>query len=296
VRRDWPVAPEAPLSERSLSRRGFLAVTGASIGALTLGRAAESPNSDRDSLSRIGLQLYTVRGEMQHSVESTLVRVAQIGYKEVEFAGYFGKTPREIRALLDDNGLVSPSSHSADFQTMRTRWPQALEDARIIGQRYIVCASIPRQESRTTDDYRKVAAFLNQRGEEARKVGITLGYHNHDAEFQALGSGSGYDVLIAECEPKLVRMQLDLYWMVKGGKDPLEYFAKYRRHYFSVHVKDMSPTGDMADVGAGQLPFARYFVAGKKAGVRYYFVEHDQPGDPWASVTASYRYLRTLKF
>jgi sugar phosphate isomerase/epimerase len=266
------------------------------MGALALGGAAEPAQWNHDSLSRIGLQLYTLRREMQRSVEATLARVAQIGYKDVEFAGYFGKSPREIRAVLDANGLVSPSSHSADFETMRTRWPQALEDAHTMGQRYIVCASIPRQESRTADDYRKVAAFLNQRGGEARKVGLTLGYHNHDAEFVALGSGSGYDVLIEECDPKLVRMQLDLYWIVKGGKDPLEYFAKYRGHFFSVHVKDMAPSGDMADVGAGQLPFARYFVAGKKAGVRYYFVEHDEPGDPWASVTASYRYLRALKF
>ena len=294
--RDSLVVLEAPLFERSLSRRGFLAATGASIGATVLGPGTDLASADHDSLPRIGLQLYTVRGEMQKSVETTLARVAQIGYKEVEFDKYFGKTPREIRALLDANGLISPSSHSADFPTMRTRWPQALEDARTMGQRYIVCASIPREESRTADDYRKAAAFLNQRGEEARKVGMTLGFHNHDTEFRSLGSGSGYDVLIAECDPKLVQMQLDLYWIAKGGQDPLSYFAKFRKHFFSVHVKDMSPSGDMADVGAGQLPFAKYFAAAKKAGVRYYFVEHDEPADPWASITASYRYLRGLRF
>jgi sugar phosphate isomerase/epimerase len=233
---------------------------------------------------------------MRTSVDATLARVAQIGYKDVEFAGYFGKTPRDIRALLDANGLASPSAHSADFPTMRTRWPEALDDAHVMGQRYLVCASIPREESRTADDYRKVAEFLNHRGEEARKAGITLGYHNHNAEFQPLGDTNGYDVLMAECDPKLVQMELDLYWIVNGGKDPLDYFARYRGHFFAVHAKDMSPSGDMADVGAGQLPFARYFVAAKKAGVRYYFVEHDQPGDPWASVRASYRYLRELTF
>jgi sugar phosphate isomerase/epimerase len=279
-----------------LSRRRFLLAAGASVGALRDGLSPAALFKRDESLDRIGVQLYTLRFEMQRDVAATLARVAQIGYKEVEFAGYFGRTATQIRAMLDATGLASPSAHSADFATLRTRWPQALDDAGVIGQRYLVCASIPRAESGTIDAYRRVAAFLNEKGEEARRAGITLGYHNHNAEFEPLGDRCGYDVLMAECDPRVVRMQLDLFWIVKGGKDPLAYFASYPGHFFSVHVKDMSATGEMADAGAGRLPFARYFAAAKRAGVTHHFVEHDQPGDAWASVTASYAYLRRLEF
>ena len=275
---------------------------GVAAGGLRFGLAAESRVASHESLGRheplgrIGLQLYTLRDEMRKDVSATLQRVARIGYKEVEFAGYFGQSPKDIRALLDANGLTSPSAHSADFPTMRTRWPQALEDAQMMGQRFVVCASLPRDESQTADDYKRVAAFLNQKGGEAKQSGITLGYHNHDSEFKPLGDTIGYDELMAECDPKLVQMQLDLFWIVNAGKDPLAYFARYPGHFFSVHVKDMDGAGKMADVGAGQLPFGTYLAAAKKAGVTYQFVEHDTPADPWASVTASYEYLRNLKY
>jgi len=280
----------------TVTRREFLASAGASLSALRLGLGAESRVTNHDSLARIGLQLYTLRNEMRASVDATLARVAQIGYKEVEFAGYFGKTPKQIRALLDANRLTSPSSHGADPQTLRTRWPQALEEAKVVGHRYMVCASLPENARGTVDDYKRAAALLNQRGEEARKVGIRLGYHNHDVEFQPLGGTTGYDVLLAECDPKLVQMQLDLFWIVMGKHDPLAYFTRFPGRFFSVHVKDMNAAGEMVDVGAGRLPFAKYFAAGKKAGVKHYFVEHDRPGDAFASVKASFEHLRKLAF
>jgi sugar phosphate isomerase/epimerase len=288
-------APGTSLAD-AISRREFFVRSGVALGALSAARTIESRGTRQQALGRIGLQLYTLRDEMGKDVGATLQHVARIGYQDVEFAGYFGKSPADIRALLDANGLDSPSAHSADFPTMRTRWLQALEDARVMGHQYMVCASLPRNESQTADDYKRVAAFLNQRGEEAKRAGITLGYHNHNTEFKPLGSTTGYDVLIAECDPALVQMQMDLYWIVNGGKDPLSYFTQYPHHFFSVHVKDMDAAGNMADVGAGQLPFAAYLAAARKAGVKYQFVEHDTPVDPWASVTASYEYLRRLRY
>jgi sugar phosphate isomerase/epimerase len=248
-----------------------------------------------EKLSRIGVQLYTVRREMQASVEGTLERVARIGYREVEFAGFFGKTAREIRALLDANGLTAPSSHSADLNSIRTRLPQLIEDAVTVGHRYVICASLPR-DAQTADGFRRVAAEFNKAGEQAARSGVTFGYHNHDFEFRPLDGTVGYDILLAECDAKLVTMQMDLFWTRKGGRDPLDYFAKHPGRFTSVHVKDMDAAGAMVDVGAGTMPFGQYFARSGQAGIRHYFVEHDNPGDAMTSIENSFRHLANLEF
>ncbi|HEX6317093.1 MAG TPA: sugar phosphate isomerase/epimerase [Gemmatimonadaceae bacterium] len=286
-----------------MNRRDFLRSVGAIGGAASVGalRPAElharsgfrlPPN---EQLSRVGVQLYTVRNAMRESVERTLERVARIGYKEVEFAGYFGKTAKEIRALLDANGLTAPSAHSADINSIRTRFTQVLDDAATVGHKYVICASLPRSEM-TLDGYKRVAGEFNRAGEQAAKTGVVVGFHNHDGEFAALGDTNGYDILLAETDPRFVTMQMDLFWTVKGGKDPLAYFARYPGRFTSVHVKDMAAGGAMVDVGAGEMPFARYFAQSGQAGIKHYFVEHDTPADPMGSITASYRYLASLKF
>jgi sugar phosphate isomerase/epimerase len=279
--------------ERRLTRREFLVAGSAVLATTGVASGARPPIARHTSLERVGVQLYTVRREMQQSVERTLERVARIGYKEVEFAGYFGKSPSDIRALLDANGLSAPSSHGADLNTVRTRFAQALEDARIVGHRYLVCASLPQSE-RTADGFKRVATELNRAGEQARAAGITLAYHNHDFEFSPLGDTIGYDILLAECDARLVQMQMDLFWIHKGGRDPLAYFAKHPGRFYSVHVKDMDASGAMVDVGAGRLPFAKYFAQAGQAGIRHYFVEHDNPSDPIASIRASYEHLARL--
>ncbi len=284
----WISSPAAGQPE---DRRGFLRqVAGAAAGMMWLDGLPVVPDRRERTLSRVGVQLYTVRREMQKSVEDTLERVAKIGYQEVEFAGYFGKSAREIRALLDANGLTSPSAHSADLTSIRTRFPAVLDDALTIGHKYVVCASLPTAE-RSMDGFRRVAEEFNHAGEQAARVGVTLGYHNHDFEFQTLSGGIGYDVLLSATDPKLVAMQMDLFWISKAGRDPLDYFAKYPGRFFSVHVKDMNAAGEMVAVGEGRLPFSTWFAQSDKAGIRHYFVEHDNPMDPMASITTSYRAL-----
>jgi sugar phosphate isomerase/epimerase len=249
----------------------------------------------RAGFQPLGVQLYTLRQAMRQSVERTLERVAAIGYREVEFAGYFGRPPRELGEMLNALGLAAPSTHAADLNTIRTNWPRALQDALAIGHRYLICPSLPASE-RSEDGYRRIAELFNRAGEEALAWGVRLGFHNHEVEFQPLNAAgtSGYDILLAETDPRYVAMQLDLYWMARAGQDPVRYFSAYPGRYVSIHVKDMDSSGGMADVGSGVLPFQRYLAAAKLAGVRHYFVEHDNPGDPFASVQASYRYLAAL--
>lgn len=307
-----PIVPEpvdpreaTPPKGRVSGRRDFLQALGGAFGLTWLGpdlpsliAHRPSPTSHRpstDRLSRIGVQLYTVRRSMQAGVEQTLEQVARIGYKEVEFAGFFGKTAKEVRALLDANGLTAPSSHSADINSIRNRFAQVLEDAATVGNRYVICASLPR-DLQTIDGFKRAAAEFNTAGEAAAKAGITLGYHNHDFEFRVQDGQMGFDVLLAECDPRLVTFQMDLFWTRKGGQDPLAYFAKHPGRFTSVHVKDMDAAGNMVAVGAGGLPFGSYFKQSAQAGIRHYFVEHDNPADPMASIEASYRHLAALEY
>ena len=279
-----------------MNRRDFLHRS--AVGAALIGvgdRATFAVHDSREQLSRIGVQLYTVRDQMQRSVDRTLEQVARIGYKEVEFAGYFRRTPKEIRAILDANGLTSPSAHSADMPSIRNRLSQVIDEAAVVGHRYVICASIPSREM-TADGYKRVADEFNRAGEQAAKAGIKVGFHNHSDDMATLGSTTGLDILLAGTDPKVTSHQLDLFWTVKGGKDPLDYFARYPGRFYSVHVKDMAANGAMVDAGAGQLPFARYFARGKTAGVTHYFYEHDDPTDPMASLEAGHKYLRALKF
>jgi sugar phosphate isomerase/epimerase len=281
-----------------MNRRDFLVRAGGAGSAAMLGiRTGVLPavHESPEQLSRIGVQLYTVRERMKASVEQTLEQVARIGYKEVEFAGYFDRSAKDIRAILDANGLTSPSAHSASMPAIRTRFAQVLDEAATIGHRYVVCASIPRREM-TADGFKRVAEELNRAGELGAKAGIKVGFHNHSDDLEPLGSTTGFDILLDGTDPKVTSHHLDLFWTVKGGKDPLDYFARYPGRFYSVHVKDMAAGGAMVDAGAGQLPFARYFARAKSAGVQHYFYEHDEPVDAMASLATSYKHLVSLKF
>jgi len=284
-----------------MNRRDFLHNSLGAVAAGTLlpsltpaGRAL--PRSPRvATLDKIGVQLYTLRSEMEKNVAATLERVGKIGYNEVEFAGYFGQRPAQIAALLKAAGLTAPSAH-IDLATIRTNWQKMLDDASAIGHRYLVCSWIEEKE-RSPESLKKIAAEFNVAAMAARKHGITFAYHNHDFEFVKGPDGVLlYDALLANTDASLVKMEMDLYWIHHGKQDPQTYFAKYPGRFELVHVKDMKTGGAMADVGAGTLPWARLFAQHGQAGIRHYFVEHDEPADAFASVTASLKYLRALTF
>ncbi|HEX6537411.1 MAG TPA: sugar phosphate isomerase/epimerase [Gemmatimonadaceae bacterium] len=232
---------------------------------------------------------------MDRDVEGTLAELARIGYAEVELAGLHGKTPREMRTILDRAGLRATSSHIA-MRDIRERWPAALVDAHTLGQRWIVCPWID-ESDRTPDGYRRVAEELDRAAEAARGAGLGFAYHNHDYEFAPIAGGVvPYDLLLAECDPALVRMELDLYWIAKAGRDPLAYFEAHPGRFPLVHVKDMARDGAMVDVGQGTIDFAAIFARHARAGIEHYFVEHDDPPSPLADARASYQYLRHLTF
>lgn len=263
-----------------------IAGTAASLGAYRSARAVVP------AAITPGLQLYTVRSAMQQDVEATLARVAAIGYREVEFAGYFGRPPRQVASLLSANGLTAPATHLSQ-DVMRKRWDEALDESATIGHRWVVVPSIAAAERGTLDNYKRVAAEFNVAAARAKARGLSFAYHNHDFELKPLGGTSGLDVLLQECDPALVSFELDLYWLAKGGRDAVRFVTQHPGRFPLVHVKDMATNGAMAEVGKGQLPFQRIFDAAR-GGIRHFFVEHDNPASPFDSITTSLAALRRL--
>ncbi len=277
-----------------MRRREFLA----GMAAMVTLSEAKGPILAKAQLSRIGIQLYTVRRDLQRDVEGTLAKVAVIGFKEVEFAGFPQGTGASLRGVLARHGLTAPSNH-VPLQALRADWERTLDDAAALGQRYIVVAFIAAEERRSLDDWKRIAALFNKAGEASKTRKIRFAYHNHDFEFVPIGGKIGYDVLLAETDPKLVQFEMDLYWITKGGKEPLEYFAKHPGRFPLLHVKDMAPAParGFADVGTGTIDFKRIFRRAKQAGVQHYFYEQDTtPGSPFESAKVSYQYLKSLRF
>jgi len=279
---------------RGINRREFVQAM-AAIGATTaFYRVPAIAHPAR--LDKIGLQLYTVRDQMKLDFESTIARVAQAGYQEVEFAGYYNRSPADVRAILDHNGLSAPSTHVSFAND--DQWKTALDTAKAIGHEYIVMPWIPAERRKTLDDWKNFAQVFNRAGQMAHDAGIQFAYHNHDFEFPKLEGQVPYDVLLQNTDPKLVQLEIDLYWITKAGQDPLAYFARWPGRIPLVHVKDSAgpPEHKMVDVGQGKIDWKRIFAKRDQAGIKHAFVEHDQAPQPFEDIATSARYLKGLEF
>ncbi len=277
-----------------MDRREFVqTVTGAGV-AIACSRIPRAPRAAR--LDKVGLQLYTVRDQMKVDFEGTLARVAEIGYKEVEFAGYFNHSPADVRAILDRHGLSAPSTHVGDISP--DAWKASLDAAHAIGHEYIVVPWIPQEKRMTLDGWKQVAAEFNRAAQAAHDAGVQFAYHNHDFEFPKMEGQVPYDILLQTTDPKLVQLEIDLYWITKAGQDPLTYFARWPGRVPLVHVKDSAgaPEHKMVDVGQGKIDWKRIFAKQDQAGIKHFFVEHDQPPQPFQDIAASYNYLKNLEF
>ena len=243
-------------------------------------------------IARPGLQLYTLRSEMEKSVDATLAKVAQLGFKEMEFAGYFKKTPAQIAALLQANGLTAPSAH-VDRNAIGNGWPELLDNAARMGHQWVVVAYIPEADRASADSYKRLAGEFNTAAAAAKQRGISFAYHNHDFEFAPLGPTNGHAVLLAECDRSLVQFELDLFWITKARQDAAAYVARHPGRFPLVHVKDMMADGSMTEVGSGTIDFQKIFTAAR-GGIKHFFVEHDNPKLPFESVEKSVQALRRL--
>lgn len=305
------------------SRRKFLQ----SAGTLALGSVALSGKAG--SLLKltdhhpVGLQLFTFFGVIDDDVKGTLTKIANIGYKEMESAfakkgGFYGMSAKGFKSMVNDLGMSWKSHHvlgapfklpkgykmplGADgkpmvlppLKNLKENMQEIVDSVSDSGIEYLVCANAP---TGTLEEIKSTVEILNKTGEATKKAGIQFAYHNHDMEFTAVGGKIPYHLLLSETDPNNVKMELDLAWAVKGGQDPVEIFRKNPGRFPLWHVKDLDPSRkDILPVGAGNIDFKHIFANAKTAGMKHFFVEHDNPKDPLASIKSSYKYITgTLK-
>lgn len=240
-----------------------------------------------------------MRGLMRTDMPGTLARVAEIGYREVEFAGYFGRSNAEVRDMLAKNGLTSPSTHIG-FDQMKVDWDKTFDGALAKGHEFVTVPSPPRGVGATLDGWKRVADDFNRAGERARGRGLGFAYHNHYTEYAPIDGQVPYDLLVASTDPRFVSFQMDVFWTARGGGDPKAYIRRYPERFVMLHIKDSSgaPTHDQVDLGAGTIDFAGILRedADLKHVVKHVFVEHDEPQDPMLFSKKAYDYLHAMEY
>lgn len=278
------------------TRREFLGRLGiAAVGLSQIDRLA-AYSAHRAKLNRIGIQLYTVRRPASTDLAGTLAQIAKIGYKEVEFAGYYGHAASDVRAMLDQNGLAAPSAHIA-YEAIMTAPDKTFADAKTVGHQWITVPSLPRGSHVTADDWKRVASQFNDAAKRVHDAGFRFAFHNHNDIVRQTGDILPIEILMKETDPALVNYQMDIYWAVSGGSKPLELLARYPGRFKMFHVKDgRAPWTDASQdvVGQGTIDFKPIFADAK--GIEHYFVESDSAADPIAFAAASYKYLSNLEF
>lgn len=267
--------------------------------------------ADTPRIANPGVQLYTVRDELKRDFRGTLARIAALGYREVEFAGYFDQSPAAVRALLAEFQLAAPSAHVGE-QLLGPDAQRLIDQAAAIGHRYLVIPWVDPAQWRDLDGWKRRAEKFNRAGELCRRAGLQFGYHNHHFEFATIQGQRPYDLLLADCDPQLVQMELDLCWTVAARQDPIALLKAHPGRFPLVHMKQLKALpalkgGDvlslsmdeafaqMTEVGPGAVDFASLLADPASRGIRHFFVEHDQPAQPLASIETSLRWLRTLQ-
>ena len=296
------------------SRRQFLIGSGQVVTALAVASGVLTRSARADTLGkRPGIQLYTINDAMKADARGSLKKLREIGYVEVESAGYGSLTAKEFRGLLDEAGLVCPSAH-VNFDPDNLN--KALDDAHALGAKYAVCsyarslvlgAEAPKSilaKGITLDEAQRTAELANRIGEAAEKSSLQFVYHNHNFEFADVGNGQiGYDLILKNTDPKRVKLEIDCGWMVFAGHDPVSYFKKYPGRIPMIHVKDFLPAQKGAtemlgaELGHGNVDYKPIFAAAEKAGLKHYFVEQEGPFSRMSTVEAAkvdFDYLRSI--
>lgn len=251
-----------------------------------------------------GLQLYTLRDQLPKDVRGVIAKIAKAGYKEVEVFGYskqngfWGLTPTEFKKLLDQHGLKSPSGHYGMDKLLGEGKFDEVDDAiaagKILGHQYITMPYVDAKFRRTAADMKNVAAKLNMAAKRVKDAGLKMAYHNHDFEFMPVDGATLYEVLLKETDPAMVSFEMDLYWVVRAGQDPVKWFEKYPGRFTMVHVKDMDKQDRKlnTEVGKGDVNFKQIFAKSKLASIKHYIVEQENfKIDPYVSITESCKYL-----
>ena len=253
---------------------------------------------------KVGLQLYTLREYIGKDVPGVLAKVAHAGYSEVETYGYspqthfWGLTPKAFKAALSAQGLTTSSGHYEmnGFVGGNTEALKAyLDAAAVCGQTYVVVPHLDEKLRKTPDDFKAIAEKVNKAGELCKAAGLRLAYHNHDFEFKAVQGTTLYDVLLRETQPDLVDFELDLYWVVRAGLDPVKLIDAHPKRFAMWHVKDMDRAHPEhnTEIGAGSIDFKQIFQRAQASGLKHLFVEQEYFAmDAYQSIAQSAAYIK----
>jgi sugar phosphate isomerase/epimerase len=250
----------------------------------------------------LGLQLYTLRDTIGQNPKGVLEKVASFGYKTLETYGYnngkiFGLEFQEFGKFVNGLGMSVVSGHYGLGMIKGDTWQKAIDDANKVGQEYMVVPYINEPERKSIDDYKRICADLNKAGEVCNKNGIRFGYHNHAFEFEQMEGQVPFDLMLKELDHKNVGLEMDIFWVINAGHDPLKYFAAYPGRFEQWHVKDMDKAdrNRNADVGTGTIDYKPIFAKAKLSGMKRWYVEQESyPGDPINSAEACARFMKTI--
>jgi len=253
----------------------------------------------------LGLQLWSLRNQMTASLPSGMAEVKALGFTMVEAAGTYGHSAKDLRSLANANGLKIVGAHIG-YEQMQADLPGAIAEAKTLGASFVVVAWIPHKTEFDVAQAKVAAANFNAWGAALKAEGLRFGFHTHGYEFKPLPDGSSaFDVLLKETDPDLVFVEMDVFWVVQPGMDPVKLLEKYPGRFKAFHIKDMrkgAPTGlyegkapasDNVIVGQGMMDWPAIIAAGRKAGVEYSFIE-DETSDPVGNIPPSIKYLETL--
>jgi sugar phosphate isomerase/epimerase len=277
------------------SRREFLKDAGYyAAGTLLLPSFIEFSKKVKNT----GLQLYTFRKEMAADALGTLKQIAGLGIKQIESAQsdkghYYGLTAKEMKQTCIDLGMKLRSGHVH----IDDKWEQTIDEAAEAGQEYLICSTLP-TNGQTVDNYKKCAGVFNKAGEDCKKRNIKFGYHNHEYEFETENGQVLYDVLLQNTDGDLVHMEMDLGWVIVGGKNPLDYFKNFEGRFPLWHLKDMDlQKKKSTEFGKGGLDIVAMLQHSRQAGMKYFFIEQEEYGStPLASMQYNMDYLKKLKY
>ncbi len=274
------------------NRRSFLVSAGAGMAASTLGSSLVFAN--HHIKIPLGIQLWTVKSEAEKDLEGTLRKVYAAGFRDIEFAGYYGKTPADLGKLLKDIGFKLVSTH-AGAGDIAKRGDEIIRDAKALGLEYVVCSSpmvspakdkLPweeRMKAVDLTDWKVNADLFNKFGKQVKDAGMTFGYHNHSAEFKKYDGQTAFDYLYANTDPALVKIELDVGWVVVAQQDPIAILDKYKSRVIALHVKDVGARGaDGKDptsvaLGEGVIDWKKVLGTAHAHGVKRYFYEQEEP-------------------
>lgn len=287
------------------TRRKFLAQAGMlSAGAmLAPGLLSAMPKG-----KVVGLQMYSLRDQLPKDPKGVIAKIAAAGYKEVETFGYskqggfWGLDAKAFSDVLKANGLTTPSGHFGmdEFllQGKTTELENNIAAANATGMTYIVIPSVNGEALKSADSFKKIAEKMNKAAEICGKAGLKLGYHNHNFEWKPVDGTTFYDTILKETDAKLVNMEMDIFWVVRAGQDPVKLFKQHPGRFALCHIKDRDKkqTDLNTEIGKGSIDFKTIMTHAKEAGLKHFIVEQENFTniDPYVSIAESAAYVKNV--